>query len=377
MNAQRIGMLGAGQLARMLTSAATPLGIEIFCQDPTKEISAKNFHPCLNADYDNLNAIDQLLANCDRITFENENIPISTAEYIHQQQKLFPSPQALYYSQDRLFEKQFLQSHQIKTASFYPVDDLATFKKAAEALSFPLLLKTRRFGYDGKGQYLIKTLDEGIKIIEDLTNHHKQEISLIAESIVSFHRELSIIAARSSKNTSDIVFYPLVENHHHAGILRISRSPLQSISPNLQSQAEKIALTLLNSLDYSGVLSIEFFETSQGLLVNEIAPRVHNSGHWTIEGAHTSQFENHLRAISDLPLGNTQAKGFSIMINIIGTFPDLSELLAIPFCHVHDYQKSPRPFRKLGHITLNHEDPEFLETLLMKNEPLQKLLREP
>ncbi len=328
----KIGILGTGQLAGMLIAAGNSLGFDISCKD-------------------NFEDLDTL----DLITFENENISIDTAQYIHQRKKLYPSPDALYYSQDRLCEKQFIQSHQIKTAPFYAVQDLTTLKEATEVLGFPLLLKTRRFGYDGKGQYRISTFEEGKKIIEE-----NASALFIAEGLVRFSRELSIIAA---KNSSETVFYPLVENHHHEGILRISHAPIQD-THFLQTQAEKIAETLLNALDYRGVLSIELFDTHEGLIVNEIAPRVHNSGHWTIEGSHTSQFENHLRAIADLPLGNTQAKGYSIMINIIGTFPPLSDLLSIPFCHVHDYQKTPRPCRKLGHITLNHEDPELLETLL-------------
>lgn len=365
-----IGILGAGQLARMLNNAASSLGINIFCLDPSKEICTQNANPCLQAAYDNLEAIDKLLSCVDRVTFENENIPLSTAEYIHQQKKLFPSPKALYESQDRLLEKQFLQSHHIKTAPFSAVHDLLTFKKAAEILGFPLLLKTCRFGYDGKGQYRIETEEHGEKIMQTLLQANSS-ISLIAEKVITFKRELSIIAAKNSRET---VFYPMVENKHEAGILRYSKTlSVNNEFSKRQHEAEKIAETLLKALDYQGILSIEFFETEQELLVNEMAPRVHNSGHWTIEGSHTSQFENHLRAILDLPLGNTTLKGHSIMINAIGTFPALSDLLAIPFCHIHDYQKKHRPLRKVGHVTLNHEDPEFLEQLFLKNRVLQTM----
>ena len=354
-----IGVLGNGQLARMLNLAAVPLGVNITCLDLSQKILS--------------NDISAFVTPCDIITFENENISLNDAEWIQQKKPLYPSPEALKNTQDRLTEKQFIQSQGIKTAPFYPIDHPEDFKKSIDALGLPLILKTRRLGYDGKGQYLIKTPHDGEKIIQELyAQTSSSPLSLIAEGFVSFNRELSIIAARNSWET---VFYPLVENHHESGILRYTEAPYSGyLHASLQSQAENIAKALLDALDYRGIFSIEFFEVNHELIVNELAPRVHNSGHWTIEGAHTSQFENHLRAIMDLPLGNTMSQGHSLMINAIGTFPELSELLKIPFCHVHDYQKAPRPDRKVGHVTLNHQDAQLIKALMEKNKTLQNMI---
>ncbi len=374
----RIGILGAGQLARMLVQAASPLGIEIICLDPNKETNVfNNKLPCVNAAYDDINGINLLMNMCDIITFENENIPLATAEYIEKSNfPIFPSSKALYHTQDRLLEKQFIQSHDIKTAPFHAVDNMTSFEEAAEVLKFPLILKTRRLGYDGKGQYFIKNLEEGKKIIADLIQAKLMEkplglkntsienhfsLNLIAEGLVTFKRELSIISAR---NSSETFFYPITENQHQAGILRLSKSPVMNISSEQRKRIETISQKLMDGLDYRGVMAIELFETKDDFIVNEIAPRVHNSGHWTIEGAEVSQFENHLRAIMDYPLGITKAKGNSLMINAIGEFPPLSELLKIPFCHPHDYLKESRPERKVGHVTLNHPDAKFLMNLL-------------
>jgi len=351
-----IGILGGGQLARMLALAGYPLGIQTLCLDPSDFPCANQVSTYLKGEYNDVKMLDKLLEQCQIITFENENIPMETAEYCQQNGQFYPSSKALSASQDRLLEKQFVRSQNIPTADFHPVNNTDSLHEAAQILGLPFLLKTRRLGYDGKGQFMIKDHNDLASISKTLPN-----VPLIAEKLVAFKRELSILAVRSIQETA---FYPLTENHHQQGILRLSRAPF--IHEEHQKQAEDIARKLLIAMDYIGVLAIELFETEDNLLVNEIAPRVHNSGHWTIEGAHTSQFENHLRAVMNLPLGNTAPKGFSAMVNAIGQLPHLSELAGIPFCHIHDYQKPPRPGRKVGHITLNTENPDLLHTLLAK-----------
>jgi 5-(carboxyamino)imidazole ribonucleotide synthase len=222
-------------------------------------------------------------------------------------------------------------------------------REAVERIGFPAVLKTRRFGYDGKGQAVIRNRDEiagaWVKV---------GGVPSIAESFVKFSRELSIISVRSV--SGETAFYPLVENHHSEGILRFSLAPAPNISPETQSAAEALAKRMMDELGYVGVLAIELFETESGLVANEMAPRVHNTGHWTIEGADTSQFENHLRAIAGMPLGSTEMGGAAGMVNVIGTEPNVERLRSISDVHVHMYGKSPKPRRKLGHITVTADD---------------------
>jgi 5-(carboxyamino)imidazole ribonucleotide synthase len=222
-----------------------------------------------------------------------------------------------------------------------PSDLEAALKK----VGLPAVLKTRRMGYDGKGQWILKT-QEDVRIAKE----GLPRLPFIAERFVPFAREISVLAVRGK--AGETAFYPLVENHHRKGILRLSLAPAPSVSPQIQRAAEEAARMVLESLNYVGVLAIEFFEHDGELLANEMAPRVHNSGHWTIEGAVTSQFENHLRAINGFPLGSTTAIGSSAMINLIGEIPQPAKVLAIPSAHLHLYGKEPREGRKLGHVTL-------------------------
>jgi 5-(carboxyamino)imidazole ribonucleotide synthase len=255
-----------------------------------------------------------------------------------------PAPRVWEIFQDRLLEKQYLRSVGIPTVLFAPVDPQRP-TEALEQVGCPCVVKTRRFGYDGKGQRVVRTREDYLTAIEQLAPH-----ALLVEAYAPFERELSILGVRSL--SGEIVVYPLVENHHREGILRLSLAPARDDTGALQSIATDYITRLLESLDYVGVMALELFQVGEQLLANEVAPRVHNSGHWSIEGAETSQFENHLRAILGYPLGCTAPRGVSAMINLIGELPPVERVLSVPGAHLHLYGKSPRPGRKLGHITL-------------------------
>ena len=316
------------------------------------------------AAYDDLDALARFADGMDVVTYEFENVPMASAAHLAARVPVYPPPAALEKSQDRLVEKTFLQSLGIPTAPFAPVSFRDEYDEVIARFGLPAIMKTRHFGYDGKGQCVIRTAE----IVEAASMMLKGR-ELILEGFVAFERELSILAVRGL--TGDIRFYPLVENQHQDGILRISKAPAPDLSPAMQQQAESYARLVLESLEYVGVLAIEFFQVSDRLIANEMAPRVHNSGHWTIEGAQTSQFENHLRAICGLPLGATEAVGTSAMQNLIGELPDTTTILALPDAHLHLYGKAPRPGRKLGHVTYRAvpqpsapvEDKDWLEEI--------------
>jgi 5-(carboxyamino)imidazole ribonucleotide synthase len=328
-----VACIGGGQLGRMLGLAGIPLGLDFRFLDPSPDAPARAVGELVVGAYDDEDALRRLADGADVVTYEFENVPAAAARSVG----ALPDARALDATQDRLEEKRLLRALGIPTPEF-------------ESPPTPALAKTRRLGYDGKGQRLITSLDE-------LATEE------IAEEIVSFRRELSILAVRSS--TGETGFYPLVENTHRDGILRLSRAPALGAPAD---DAREYARRLLDELDYVGVLALELFEGDDGrLLANEIAPRVHNSGHWTIEGARTSQFENHLRAILGLPLGPTDAPEPVAMVNLIGEVPSLERLLRIPGAHVHLYGKEPRPGRKLGHVTLVGEGVAALDELLTRD----------
>ncbi len=325
----RVGVIGGGQLGRMLALAGIPLGLSFRFLDPSPDAPAGEVGDLLVGAYDDATLLDRLADGAAAVTYEFENVPVEAARRVG----AIPGAQALEASQDRLVEKQLFRRLGIPTA---PIDD--------EVTSFPALLKTRRLGYDGKGQRLVETrpgpapghVDGGY-----VPSDH------VLEGLVPFDRELSLLAVRGAGG--ETAFYPLTENVHRDGILRSSRAPALDAP---QAQAEEYATRLLDELDYVGVLALELFDVGGELLANELAPRVHNTGHWTIEGAATSQFENHLRAILGLPLGSTAARCPVAMLNLIGELPDAAALLAQPNLKLHDYGKEPRPGRKLGHVTL-------------------------
>ena len=342
----RIGVLGGGQLARMLALAGYPLGLEFVFLCPVRDACAAPLGEHLRADFEDEAALQRLAAKVDRVTYEFESVPAATVEYLEGKVPVYPPPRALAVARDRLHEKSLCNELGIETAPFMAVDGLEDLRQAVETIGLPAILKTRTLGYDGKGQ---QRLHEASGL--DAAWEGIGGAAAILEGFVPFEREVSLVAVRSL--SGEMAFYPLSENRHDAGILRLSTSlpddPMQGV-------AEDYARRLLEHLEYVGVLAIEFFQRDGRLLVNEMAPRVHNSGHWTIEGAVTSQFENHLRAILDLPLGSTALVGRPGMVNLIGELPDIGEVLRMPEAHLHLYGKAPRPGRKLGHITVCTED---------------------
>jgi 5-(carboxyamino)imidazole ribonucleotide synthase len=304
----------------MLGLAGLPLGLGFRFLDPSPEAPAREVGELVVGAFDDAAALARLAAGADVVTYEFENVPVEAARAVSP----LPSPLALELGQDRLVEKELFARLGIPTARFGPL----------ETTGLPALVKSRRLGYDGKGQRRIE-------------EHGEVGADELAEEIVPFDRELSIVAVRSL--TGETRFWPLTENAHRDGILRVSIAPAPTAP---QREAEELATRLLDELGYVGVLALELFEEDGRLLANEYAPRVHNTGHWTIDGAVTSQFENHLRAILGLPLGSTEALAPSVMINLIGGMPPAAELLRLPGAHLHLYGKQPRHGRKLGHVTL-------------------------
>jgi 5-(carboxyamino)imidazole ribonucleotide synthase len=340
-----IGILGGGQLGYMLALAGYPLGLRFRFLDPSPEAPVGRIAPRVTGDFSDRAALEKFAHGLEVVTYEFENVPLDAVHFLARKVPVFPPPGALEAAQDRLREKQLFEKLGIATTEFASVPAASDLDQAVKKLRLPAVLKTRRMGYDGKGQWILKTPEE-VKIAKE----GLPRLPFTAERFVTFTRELSVIAVRGK--AGETAFYPLVENHHRNGILRLSLAPAPGVGPEIQKAAEDAARKVLESLDYVGVLAIEFFECDGQLLANEMAPRVHNSGHWTIEGAVTSQFENHLRAICGLPLGSTTAIGASAMINLIGEVPESAQVLAIPSAHLHLYGKEPRPGRKLGHVTL-------------------------
>ncbi len=356
---KNIGLLGGGQLGRMLALAGYPLGLRFRTLDPSPETPAGHLTDLYIGHYENEETLESFAKGLELVTYEFENVPITTSEYLEKTTNVYPPTKALEISQERLKEKRFFSELGIPTNKFYAIDSKEDIFKAAEETGFPAVLKTRRFGYDGKGQKVVDNPDEALEFYEAVKN-----APLIMESFVKFERELSIIGVRNV--SGDTAFYPLVENDHRNGILFMTTAPAGNVEEDLQKAAEAYAEKALNALNYVGVLAIEFFEDRGSLIANEMAPRVHNSGHWTIEGAETSQFENHLRAILDMPLGDTTAVGHSAMINLIGEIPDVKKILQMQDVHLHLYDKEARPSRKLGHVTVWMQDKQSVDDQVRK-----------
>lgn len=355
-----IAIFGGGQLGLMLANAARPLGIRsVFLEDAPNCPAALAGEVMTNADY------DKFANACDTFTLEFENTPLSSAQGIESHAKLYPPSQALFIAQDRLNEKNLFNELGITTVPFLAVNSQDELNAACEKLGLPLVLKTTRGGYDGKGQFVIRTQDD-IKTAWAELGDATKSAPLIAEGFINFSREVSLIAVRAQDG--DIRYYPLVENTHHNGILAKTVAPAPS-AEHLNEQAQSSIKKLLEHLNYVGVMTLELFVTDSGLIANEIAPRVHNSGHWSIEGAVCSQFENHMRAVAGLPLGSTDIIKPSVMLNVIGKYPNLQDVLAIDGVHFHHYHKDERDGRKIGHITVMCDE---LEETVLKVEQLLK-----
>ncbi len=350
----RIGVLGGGQLGRMLALAGYPLGHTFRFFDPSPEACAGEVGELHNGQYDDEQALKRFADGLDVITYEFENVPVEAARYLEQLAPIHPNPSALEAAQDRLVEKRYFRTLNIPTVQFEAVDSREDLAQAVDAIGLPAVLKTRREGYDGKGQRVLRDLGDLDTAWNDLGDQ-----PLILEQFVAFERELSIIATRDSRNS--FCYYPLVQNTHVDGILSQTIAPAQNVSERRQRDAEGFVHRIQTALDYVGVLAIELFETDGRLMANEMAPRVHNSGHWTIEGSETSQFENHIRAIAGQPLGSTVMRGQATMLNLIGSTPDPADILKVTGSHLHLYSKAPRPGRKIGHATVRSDDAEQLE----------------
>ncbi len=359
----RIAVMGGGQLGRMLALAAHPLGLQVRCLDPSRGAPAGAVAELVVGAYDDEAALTKLADGADRATYELENLPVKAGEILAGLIPLHPSLRALEVGQERVAEKTFFRAHGIEVPDFVAVDSRAALEAGVEAIGLPAVLKTRRFGYDGKGQFVLRAREDVDEAWVRLGGW-----PLILEKFVPFTRELSVLAVRSEQG--EVRAWPLVENHHVGGILIASIAPAPGVDDALQALGESYARRLMEALDYVGVLALETFDLGSAsgplLLANEMAPRVHNSGHWTIEGAETSQFENHLRAVAGLPLGSTAAKGPVAMVNLIGTPPAPEAVLAIPGARLHLYGKEPRLGRKIGHVTvLAQSAAELAERLAM------------
>src|SRR6266446_713030 len=337
----------------MLALAGYPLGLHFRFLDPSPEAPVGRIAQRVTADYTDQAALEKFSSGLELVTYEFENVPVEAARFLAERVSVYPPPAALEAAQDRLAEKDLFRKLGIATTEFAAVSNPTELEAAVKTLGLPAVLKTSRMGYDGKGQWILRTAEDVAKAKSELP-----PVKLMLERLVPFTRELSVLAVRSRNGESAI--YPLVENHHRSGILRLSLAPAPRLDAEIQRAAERAAHRILESLKYVGVLAIEFFEHQGELLANEMAPRVHNSGHWTIEGAVTSQFENHLRAVLGLPLGSTGPAGHCAMLNLIGDLPESAEVLAVPDAHLHLYGKSPRPGRQLGHVTLRAASPARL-----------------
>jgi len=342
-NATRVGIVGAGQLGRMMALAGYPLGLTCTFLDRSATAPGAQVAPIVLGELDDPARLRELALSSDVLTFDWENIPGAAMKPLEALTALRPPRRALEVSQDRLQEKALFSRLKIPVAAHAAIDSRDDLTRAARRLGVPGVLKTRRMGYDGKGQCVIRHASDVDDAWATLGG-----AGLIYEKFQDFSREVSLIAARAVGG--GIVYYPLSANSHAGGILRYGIAPY--VNAALERVARRCVKRIMETLDYVGVLTVEFFVVGGRLIANEMAPRVHNSGHWTLDGCVTSQFENHLRAICGMPLGSTRPLGHTAMINFLGTMPSRERLLAIDGLAYHDYVKEPRPGRKLGHCTL-------------------------
>ena len=357
-----VGILGGGQLARMLALSGAPLGLRFLVMDTEADACAGQFAPLLVGDYRDEAALAEFASRVDVATFDFENVPSESAEWLAARVPVFPNPRALAVAQDRLVEKNLFRSLGIPVGDYAAVDSLAALRAEVERIGGACILKTRRLGYDGKGQFRIKSAAD-IDAAWQALGAQAETVGLIVEALIPFQRELSVVAVRG--RDGEFRTWPLTENWHVDGVLSASLAPA-AIDESLAAQAYAHAGKLAEALDYVGVFALELFCKDGEWLANEMAPRVHNSGHWTIEGSETSQFENHLRAVLGLPLGDTRMIGHACMMNWIGEMPDRNVLLAEPSGHWHDYGKLPRSGRKVGHATLRADTAAEMASALQR-----------
>lgn len=347
----------------MLALAGYPLDFDFVFLDPATEACAAPLGTHIHAAYEDDKGLSEFCVSVDLATYEFENVPAHTAEFVGSRIPLYPPPVALTVGQDRLSEKQLFDKLGIPVPRYMPVATREALEIAVKNIGLPAVLKTRRLGYDGKGQAVLRKPEDVATAWEKLGR--QTPANLILEAFVPFERELSCLAVRG--RSGELAFYPVVENVHRDGILRLATP---RANDPLQQQAEDYATRVVDHLGYCGVLAFEFFVAGGRLYANEIAPRVHNSGHWSIEGAECSQFENHLRAIAGLPLGSTTLRGHSAMVNFIGDAPANAAMAAIPGVHIHHYGKTPKPQRKVGHATVTADSAAQLQQRLDALAPL-------
>lgn len=357
-----VGILGGGQLARMLALSGAPLGLRFLVMDTASDACAGQYVPMLVGDYRDESMLAQFAQQVDVVTFDFENVPAESAQWLSERVPVFPNPRALAVAQDRLAEKTLFRELKIPVPEFAAIASRDELDAAIVRIGMPCILKTRRLGYDGKGQFRIKRAHD-IDAAWDTLGAQAETVGLILEAFVPFERELSVIAVRG--RDGEFRTWPLTENWHVDGVLSASLAPAQTDAV-LAETAFGHARTLADALDYVGVFALELFCHNGELLANELAPRVHNSGHWTIEGAETSQFENHLRAVLGLPLGDTRMLGHACMLNWVGELPESLVVLSEPGGHWHDYGKSPRTGRKVGHATLRADSADALALALQR-----------
>jgi len=340
-----VGVLGGGQLGRMLAEAGRPLGIAFRFWDPGAAESIRGFGEHIRAEWGDDAALERFVEGLDVVTYEFENVPVSLAHRLEQVVPVRPGPAALDVAQDRLSEKTRFESLGIATNGYWPVDGQGSLESAIAEVGFPAVLKTRRFGYDGKGQEVLRSSGDAEGAFARLGS-----VPCILEEFVPFDREVSMVAVRTIDG--QLHPYPLVENGHVEAILSRTDAPAPDVPDAVRVKAEAAVRALADSLDYVGTLAVEFFQMGDELLANEMAPRVHNSGHWSQDGAVTSQFENHVRAVCGLPVGPTAVAWPTVMLNLIGRRGDPEALLACHGARLHDYGKSERPGRKVGHVNV-------------------------
>lgn len=351
---KKVGVLGAGQLGRMLALAGYPLELDFHFFDTSGSPSVGLGQVTIDKDADiEDEKLKAFLADTDVVTYEFEHLPLHLTQHIEEQATLHPPSESIRICQNRSEEKALFTKLGIPTPEYRIINSLEELQKAVAELGCPVVTKTTTEGYDGKGQFVIKQAEQCNEAWETIGDRE-----LIVEAFVNFSRELSIIAVRSDND--DMTVYPLAENDHHEGILRYSTAPAPSLDKEVVDQAKLYIKELMHEMGHVGVLTLELFETDNGLVANEMAPRVHNSGHWSIEGTRCSQFENHLRAICGMPLGCTEATSPTCMINIIGEKGDTNAILELPYAHLHLYGKEERKGRKLGHVTVQADSYEEL-----------------
>ncbi|MGY4516684.1 5-(carboxyamino)imidazole ribonucleotide synthase [Lysobacter sp. HA18] len=364
-----VGILGGGQLARMLALAGAPLGLRFLVMDNVADACAGQFAPMVVGDYRDEAALAEFASRVDVATFDFENVPAESARWLTNRVDVFPNPRALSIAQDRLAEKTLFSELGIPVPPFAPVDTLDELRAAIADIGTPCILKTRRLGYDGKGQFRIRSADD-VDAAWTALGAQASKVGLILEGFVHFERELSVVAVRG--RDGEFRAWPLTENWHVDGVLSASLAPATADDAT-QALACDHARRLAEALDYVGVFALELFAQGGVLLANELAPRVHNSGHWTIEGSETSQFQNHLRAVLGLPLGDTRMVGVACMLNWVGEMPDAAPVLEEAGGHWHDYGKEPREGRKVGHATLRADSSsELAEALARVGKRLQR-----